>query len=123
MTQLLKIPREVLVELEAHLNDEKSRVTAHIADLQMQDPFADTDRLMDNAASDTEASEEVNHERYQAMLAELKVKLEAVGSALARIKSGTYGYCKMCGEMIDTDRLAAMPTALLCMSCEAKKKR
>ena len=120
---MIKLPQVVLQEIKSHLESERKRVSAQITDLSIQDPFADTGRVNDNAASDTEASEESDHERLQALIAELKSKLEAIEAALERIKKGTYGICQTCGNLIDTDRLAAMPTALLCMDCEAKKKK
>src|SRR3989344_1773894 len=115
---MIKFPKQILSDIEMHLRAEKERVNGQIVDLTAQDPFADTERLSDNAASDTEANEEINHERYQALLEELKLKLTAIESALERIAKGNYGYCLRCKKMIDTDRLAAIPTATLCMSCQ-----
>ncbi|MBI4999343.1 TraR/DksA C4-type zinc finger protein [Candidatus Gottesmanbacteria bacterium] len=34
-----------------------------------------------------------------------------------------YGICERCGKMIDTDRLAVMPAAELCLECEKKKEK
>ena len=117
----LTLPRETLVDIESHLQAEKQRIGAQIKDLSALDPFRDTERLTDNAASDTEASEETNHERYQAMVDELKSKLMEIESALVRIQKGSYGLCLSCHNLIDTDRLAAMPTATLCMDCQKKR--
>jgi len=114
----LTLPRETLTDIEKHLRDEKQRMSAQIKDLSAQDPFHDTERLTDNAASDTEASEETNHERYQAMVDELNSKLMEIESAIKRIADGSYGLCLSCHNLIDTDRLAAMPTATLCMDCQ-----
>ncbi|MEK7165879.1 MAG: TraR/DksA C4-type zinc finger protein [Patescibacteria group bacterium] len=119
----MKLPKDILVEIKTHLEEELSKVHAQIAELSKQDPFADTDRLSDNAASDTEANEENNHERYQAMLTEVHVREDEIKAALQRIEKGTYGFCANCAKLIDTERLAANPTAILCMECEAKKKR
>ncbi len=118
---MLKFPKEILLEIKTHLLGEKERLLAQITDLSAQDPFSDTDRLTDNAASDAEANEETNHERYQAMVSELTGQKVAVEAALKRIEDGSYGFCINCKNLIDTDRLAAIPTALLCMDCEAKK--
>lgn len=118
----MKFPKEVLKDIEKHLQKERKLVHVQIGELKIQDPFSDTGRLTDNAASDTEAKEESDHERYQAMLEELKLKDEAVAAALIRIDNGTYGFCKNCGKMIDTERLAVLPTATWCMKCEAAKK-
>lgn len=119
----MKFPKAILSEIQVHLEEERKRVNAQIVDLSSQDPFADTDRLSDNAASDTDAKEEINHERYQAMVSELKLNLQLIDESLERINKGNYGFCVNCGQMIDTERLAAIPTATLCMECEAKKRR
>lgn len=115
-------PQDTLQELKAHLTNEKARLTARISELTAQDPFSDPDRTNDNAAVDMEASEESNHDRVAALIAELKTQLAHVESALERIAAGTYGFCVVCGNMIDTDRLAVLPTATMCLSCESKKQ-
>jgi RNA polymerase-binding transcription factor DksA len=115
-------PSELLEQLRLHLEAEKKKLVAQMSDLSAQDPFSDPDRANDNAASDSEASEESSHDRFAAMLDELKVKLSDIDAALARIGDGSYGFCSSCHEMIDTDRLAILPIATLCLSCERKKK-
>lgn len=116
-------PRDVLDQVRKALEEEKTRLAGRIAQLWAQDPYADPDRVNDNAASDAEASEESNHDRYAALVDELKVRAYALDEALLRVGSGTYGYCVNCGAMIDTDRLAIVPTATLCLACEQKKKK
>jgi len=115
-------PNDVLNELRKHLEDEKKRTSDRIAQLSAQDPFSDPDRTNDNAASDSEASEESSHDRFAAMVEELKSRLADIDAALGRIADGTYGYCTNCKKMIDTDRLAILPTATLCLTCEREKK-
>lgn len=114
-------PSDVLHKIRKALEEEKSRVVSRLRELASQDPFADPDRANDNAASDTEASEESSHDRYQAMVDETKARIVALDEALHRVGSGTYGYCVGCSLMIDTDRLAIIPTATLCSECERKK--
>lgn len=118
-----QFPAETLTEIKAHLLEEQARLTSRIAELSGQDPFLDPDRSTDNAASDTEASEESNHDRVSALVTELKNQEAEVIKALGKIADGTYGFCVVCGEMIDTDRLAIHPTATMCLSCESKKKK
>ena len=105
----------MLEDLRIHLEEEKKRLTAQMSDLLAQDPFSNTDRAMDKASSDTEASDESSHDRFAAMVDEVKAKLTDVDGALFRIADGTYGYCTKCGDLIDTDRLAILPTATLCL--------
>ncbi len=119
---MIKYPKNILSQIKKHLEEEKQRVSVQIKELSVQDPFSNVDRLTDNAASDTEASEEFNHDRYEAMLKELKDKHQSIEAALQRIRNSTYGLCIKCKELIDTDRLAAVPTAELCINCESKKK-
>jgi DnaK suppressor protein len=44
-------------------------------------------------------------------------QLLKIEGALSRIKSGTYGYCFLCGEEIAVQRLVAEPTSTRCMVC------
>ena len=116
-------PNDVLETIKKHLEEEKKRLDIRVAELNTQDPFNDPERASDNAASDTDANEESNHDRMSALIDELKVQQIAVSEALGRIDDGTYGFCVKCGQMIDTDRLNVLPTATLCLDCEAKKSR
>ena len=43
----------------------------------------------------------------------------AINAALQRIESGSYGVCASCGGDIAPARLAAQPTATLCINCAA----
>jgi RNA polymerase-binding protein DksA len=45
--------------------------------------------------------------------------LEEIDAALARIESGTYGFCASCGADIPLERLRVLPTADLCVDCSA----
>jgi DnaK suppressor protein len=116
-------PSEILHEIRRHLEEEKKLLEARIDELVKQDPFSDPDRLIDNAASDREADEESSHDRYTAIIEELRMKRKLLDDALIRISQGTYGFCCQCKMMIDTDRLNILPTATLCRACEEKKKR
>ena len=114
-------PRDILRDIRDHLEEERARIAERIGQLSQQDPFSDPDRVNDNAASDLEASEESSHDRFAALVSELKEKLLSIDGALGRIKNDTYGFCTNCGNMIDTDRLAVLPTATLCLGCERGK--
>ncbi len=114
---------DLLSNLKTSLEEEEKTIVLRITDLIAQDPFSDPERLNDNAASDSEASEESNHDRVTAQIDELKIQVVALNDALVRIKTGAYGFCIQCKHMIDTDRLAILPTATLCLDCEKKKVR
>ncbi|MBP9813790.1 hypothetical protein KBC80_01225 [Candidatus Woesebacteria bacterium] len=111
-------PADLLAEIKNHLDLERKGIIARIATLSGQDPFTDPERAHDNAASDTEANEESNHDRMEALVSELTTQLEHIDLALTRIAQGSYGFCTVCNTMIDTDRLAVLPTATLCLTHE-----
>lgn len=50
----------------------------------------------------------------------LRVQVEGIDAALARIEEGTYGTCASCGNDIGADRLEFRPSSILCVSCKSK---
>lgn len=118
-----KFPKEVLSQIRRHLEKKQKETEQRLSEIKKEDPFNDPDRLTDIAASDSEVKAEFGHETVQAVLTELNKTLIRVRKALTKIKIGKYGICEKCGKMIDTDRLAVMPTADLCLSCEKKNEK
>lgn len=47
--------------------------------------------------------------------------LAEIQAALTRLDDGTYGTCIDCGGQINAERLAALPAAARCLSCQAKQ--
>ena len=106
-----------------YFEKQKKKTEKQLSSVKEEDPFADTDRLIDNAASDTEAKEQFGHLRAESLKKQLISRLQKIEKALFRVKKGKYGSCEKCGKMINTDRLAANPTATLCLDCEKKLKK
>jgi DnaK suppressor protein len=63
-------------------------------------------------------------ERAQAMalLEETRIQVEALDTALARVDTGSYGVCESCGQDIAPERLAARPSATLCITCASRRR-
>jgi DnaK suppressor protein len=118
----MKFPAKVLQPVQEYLEKQRKKLIKRKKDLAKEDPFFNTDRVNDNAAVDTEAAEEADHERVSALSMEINRNLARVRKALTRIKIGKYGMCVKCGKMIDTDRLAIDPTAEFCIKCQQKQK-
>lgn len=118
---MIKFPTKVLQPLKDFLKKREKDLKKRKRELAKQDPYMNTDRLIDNAASDTDAAEESGHERISALKKEIGKNLIRVRKTLTRIKLGKYGICVSCKKMINTDRLAVDPTAELCMECQRKK--
>ena len=56
-------------------------------------------------------------ERNLARRERTRGKLKELEAALQRMEEGTYRLCEVCGQAIEPDRLAALPTATLCIAC------
>ena len=56
-------------------------------------------------------------ERNLARRERAKGKLKRLEAALQRMEEGIYGVCEACGQAIETERLAALPIASLCITC------
>jgi len=42
--------------------------------------------------------------------------------ALEKIKNDTYGVCDSCGQVIESERLDAMPNTSLCIECTQREE-
>ncbi len=65
----------------------------------------------------------VAHERARSTFAIANIlssSLRDVKEAIARIHTGTWGYCVRCGRFIGVERLLVLPDAEFCMSCGRK---
>ncbi|PJE68558.1 hypothetical protein COU96_03220 [Candidatus Shapirobacteria bacterium CG10_big_fil_rev_8_21_14_0_10_38_14] len=119
----IRFPGNILKPIGAFLSHEIKRLEKRKKSLSKRDPFKDVSRVIDNAASDTDAAEQVGHAQVAAMKKQTDRRLIQIKKALTRIKLGKYGICERCGKMIDTDRLVVMPEATVCIDCERKKAK
>jgi len=116
----MQYPKNVLQPVWDYLKKLEVDLLHRKKQIAREDPFADSERLNDNASGDTEAAEQFGHEQATAMSAETEGVLTRVRGAMSRIEAGSYGKCTKCGAMIDTDRLGIDPTAELCVKCAKK---
>lgn len=56
-----------------------------------------------------------------AVIERLRDGLHDVQLALEKLDKGTYGICERCGKPIDPERLEALPSARLCVSCKQQE--
>jgi len=108
--------------LKKKLSEEKERIIGELDHYKKEDPYLSPSRSSQKTLDD-EITETEGHDRIVATRMSLKESLAAVEGALKRIKDGTYGVCKNCGNKIPEERLAVMPTASLCVDCEEKLRR
>lgn len=65
---------------------------------------------------------------WLAMQSEVALQRDAreiadIDAALARLRSGRFGICEDCEEVIPLARLRAFPTARRCLGCQADRER
>jgi RNA polymerase-binding transcription factor DksA len=68
----------------------------------------------DNHMADT-ATETYERELDEGLEVDAREQLRQVEQALARIESGEYGRCEVCGKEIPPERLEAVPWTTLCI--------
>lgn len=69
------------------------------------------------------ATETLERESELSIRQMAEARIAEIGDALARIEDGTYGRCEMCGRPIDESRLAARPSATLCLDDQRRAER
>ena len=69
------------------------------------------------------ASDDIDKKNLEALNAVESKKLQLIDNALARIQNERYGVCMECQKPIPAPRLQAIPYALFCIDCQAKKDR
>ncbi|GAA2132692.1 DnaK suppressor protein [Glycomyces algeriensis] len=110
--------RAALKERLDELVDEQQRYTDSIT-------LAQRERLSDTAGDDQidSGSKTVEHEHEVAVAGSLSERIRQVSHALERLDEGGYGFCEKCGNPIPAARLAAFPSATLCVSCKQLEER
>ena len=120
---VVQIPAKLLAPVGKFLQGKLKRIEKRKKDIEKEDPFKNTSRILDNASPDTDAAEQFGHARTTAIKEQLERKAIQTKKALARIKIGKYGHCEDCDKIIDTDRLMVYPEATLCAKCKAKREK
>jgi DnaK suppressor protein len=100
------------------LRTEYDQLMAEITELQR-------DRLTDSAGDDQADTGTKTFEREQeiSLANSLLERVTQVERALERLDDGSYGWCERCGNPIPVERLAAFPSATLCVTCKQLEER
>jgi RNA polymerase-binding protein DksA len=110
--------RSALLERYGELRTEYDQTLTDIAELQR-------DRLTDSAGDDQADTGTKTFEREQeiSLANNILERINQVERALERLEEGSYGWCERCGNPIPVERLAAFPSATLCVSCKQLEER
>lgn len=99
--------RVKLLDWRKELLDELTR-TVH----QMRDEPDNPPDPNDRASQETDMSLELRNRDRERKL------IKKIDESIARLDSGDYGFCEVCGVEIGLERLEARPTAELCIDCK-----
>lgn len=110
--------RDALHERRDELQGDYDRTLAEITELQRG-------RLTDSAGDDQAdtGTKTGEHEQEITLANSLLERITQVERAIDRLGEGNYGYCEKCGNAIPVERLAAFPSATLCVSCKQLEER
>jgi DnaK suppressor protein len=64
-----------------------------------------------------QATERENEEVMDALGSQARLELSMISDALRRIEADEFGECLECGELINEQRLEALPFARTCINC------
>jgi DnaK suppressor protein len=101
-----KVLKDELAAVERQLGEHGVAVDGDGVEVEVDEGFADS------AQATTERGEAL------ALAEQLRSHRAEVLDALARMDAGTYGKCENCGQEIPIERLEALPSARLCVTCK-----
>jgi DnaK suppressor protein len=107
--------------LAARLEELRQEYQLHMAEItELQ-----RDRFNDSAGDDQADTGNKTFEREQeiSLAQSILERTTQVERALERLEEGNYGWCERCGNQIPVERLAAFPSATLCVSCKQLEER
>jgi RNA polymerase-binding transcription factor len=109
---------DAMVERRDELQAEYDQTLTEITELQRE-------RLTDSAGDDQADTGTKTFEREQeiSLANNLLERITQVERAIERVGEGNYGWCEKCGNAIPVERLAAFPSATLCVSCKQLEER
>ncbi|GAB3862187.1 hypothetical protein GCM10029963_67920 [Micromonospora andamanensis] len=110
--------RAALAARHEELRAEYDQTLSEITELQR-------DRLTDSAGDDQADTGTKTFEREQeiSLANSILERITQVERALERLDEGGYGWCERCGNPIPVERLAAFPSATLCVTCKQLEER
>jgi DnaK suppressor protein len=108
-----------LAEVQALLQGRQRQLADELAELT-KPPEAGSNLSFGKRIGEgtTEAVERISS---TAAARSIAAALAEVDRALEKVDEGTYGLCDDCGQAISSERLEAMPSATLCVTCSARR--
>ena len=103
--------------VRAQLEEQLSRLLKRVGTIE-----SDLKRAHDRDWNE-QAIELENDEVLEGLDEMTQGEVRRIRAAISRIANGTYGVCSTCGHPISAERLAAIPSALTCVTCSTAQPR
>lgn len=108
---------EFYAEMEQLLLDQRKEILESLA--SEDEDFRNMVNAMGTKDLGDIAADDIASRKMEALNLHAAKRLQAVEAALTRLKNGRYGVCLQCGAIIPEERLRAIPSAVLCVSCKS----
>jgi RNA polymerase-binding transcription factor DksA len=97
--------------LKAELEERLDSLGEHLSQMD------ETLRQPEDDDTEEQATEVNSDEVLSRLSRSSRDELKRIRAALRRIEEGTYGCCLVCGQLIESRRLEAVPEAERCINC------
>lgn len=119
---MLNLPQQTLDKVKRYLLRQQKQVDEQLKSIEKDDPLL-LQSVAESSESGTDSWQADVHARVVAVKSDLLSLSKRITQSLANLRKGTYGKCEKCGKPIEAERLQALPTANLCLSCSKKTKK
>ena len=114
--------KDFVAKMEKALEDLKKDIFSTLA--TSNEDFKQIVEAVDPKDMVDVASDDIDRKMIEALGSQELRRLGMIDAALTRIQQGKYGQCMKCGKKIPSERLTAIPYALMCIECKkADEKR
>ena len=112
---------EFLDELRSFLTETREATRAQIAvsESQADEMLVDRERLEYDDEDGSSVASDIQRDQLKEFATALRLKVDEIDVALARLDDGSYGRCDECYEPISQPRLRAQLPVFTCVSCRA----
>jgi RNA polymerase-binding transcription factor DksA len=112
---------EFLEELRVLLLETRAATNVDIAimDSEADEMLVDRERLEYDDEDGSSVASDIQRDQKKDLASVLRLKVDEIDVALARIADGSYGRCDECYEPISKARLLAQLPVFMCVSCRA----
>jgi RNA polymerase-binding transcription factor len=115
---------EALAAAREMLESERARTRERLTGLEREFGGIVESARADNADDEHDpegATIAFERQHIAALIGQAQDHLTEIEAALRRLDQGDYGFCASCGRPIAPERLAARPTATMCVACASRR--